>query len=320
LPGFVKRDAGKKRNPFVVVFVLHDADTLINDRGTAFANEALAKLFQTMREQFPGDAVVSQLKTTEFALYLPEYESKTLVENIQRTIDIASQRCNKLATFSAGYFSTGLVEKKRSDSDKSTLAAEHSLDYARYAALSASNKPGSSVLFSPAVAASVLYESRKRHFYLQAAKDYTTLVEIGINNHSVENQAGLCAFEMEPRDSKSAIKAFIRATTLLPTDSISWRNLCMTLLDVGDAEGATSAFKKVFELEDELQKLPAYSAAMAMCAYELYNSDDSVITANVVLSLMRQGLEDIAKSAITVDEAKMRAGIQAIEITLRPRL
>jgi len=312
LPELVKEDTKQNRSPFAGVFTLHDAYTLINDRGTAFANEVLAKLFHTMKDEFPPEALVSQLKSTEFAIYVSQNGKRLLQNKMQIVLDTASQKCNNLASFCAGYYCSDSASKETPSGDKSKLSPKHTLDYARYAATVANTRAGRIVQFEPSTGATVLFDSRKKRLYVQAAKDYANLQEIGIRNAYLENQYGLCVFEKTPRDTPLAIKAFTEATSLSPKDTILWCNLGLALFDADDMAGASEAFHRVFQLEPEESVPPGYSVACALSLHWSYGQPGETVSKERLLALLQNALENASRSVVDVSEEAIQEAIEDI--------
>jgi diguanylate cyclase (GGDEF)-like protein len=312
--------AERKLKPFVAVFVLNESDMVINERGTAFANEALANLFRSMKDELPANAKISQIKSIEFAVYLEEISGSKIVENVKNTLSAANQKCKKLASFSAGYFCSQLVDKKEENKetgDQSKLEAKHTLQYARYGA-SIAGRTGKVIMFQSDKASHIVYYSRKKGLYLQAVEDYKNLVELGIKNAYLENQIGLCAIETSPPDYKRALESFEKATKLNPKDVTLWSNLGLTYYGMENRPSAASAFVEALNINPKHDEIPAgYLSVVGVCLYSLYKQKQEHIKDTELLRLLIGAKENFGKSVMGVSEDEINEGIKVIEKAIK---
>ena len=318
LLNIVRSDAEQKIDPFVAVFILNESDVVINERGTAFTNEALARLFRAVKDEFPVDAKISQIRNTEFAIYLQRIKGPEIVKNIETTLSVVNNKYKTLASFSAGYFCYQLMDKKEEKDDKSEVESKYTLEYARYGAFIAAGKSLGTIKFKPSMANDIIYISRKKGLYLQAAEDYKILSEMGIRNADIENQIGLCAIEMSPPDLTSGKEAFERATKLDSKSSITWMNLGLTHYALGNRPDGGLAFHNGLKMATEGFEIPkVYFGSMAICLYAVYKKNPKFMEIKELHRLLLEAKNNLKLSFVNVSEDEINEGIETIERAMK---
>lgn len=312
LSHIVNEAANKNLQFFVAVFVLNDSDLVINERGTAFANEALAKLFRTIKDEFNTNTIISQIRTTQFAVYLEDIDDPKIVNVLYKTLTTASQRCDRLASFSAGYFCERLMKKKKIKGDNSQLDSKYALQYAMYGASNAAMKAGSIVMFTPRIASQIILKSRKKGLYIQAAEDYKKLNELGVKTASLENQIGLCSFEMSPPNYKHAIDTFEKAIEINPKGELFRLNLGLALYESGNQDGAIASFIKVLEINPEYNTPIGYFGAMGVCLFNSYKDNPQSVDTAWLYTLLVKARDNFEKSVVKVSIDEIEEGIETL--------
>jgi hypothetical protein len=288
----------------VIVFALRRVEQLARDRGSFYVNQALANLYESLREILPLHLVVSQIQSTQFAAIITNRsreEVDALVENVLRR---AHERCGGVAFFRAGAF-VSLEELPEFDGDASDLNPFHALDYARYAVSTPEDKAQERAWFSPETARQILTDLRNRQLYPDVLADYVKLRSLGINNAWVDNQAALAAVSIQPPDKERALEAIRRAIELAPAAPILMANNAYIEFFFGDRVRAHVLFKAIPETFD-LPKV--YEAPMALAAYAQWQADPTQIDRFLVR-------DQLAKVA-TDSSGRLRTEIQSFLMSL----
>lgn len=228
----------------VAILALRDVDTLAKERGTAFVNTALANIYRVLREVFPIHKAIAQILPTQLAIVLADPDPSDLASRLSEALRTASDRCAGLATFCAGAYWPGSYLKPL-QGDNSTLRAENSLEYARFAVAPEGPESETVRIFNPSIAFDVLIAWRKKKRNQEAIVDYFRLKELGVEYAEVENMAALAALSVGEKERSLAIEAASRANALNPRNPIFKANQAYIECVFGDRARAWQLFSEI---------------------------------------------------------------------------
>jgi diguanylate cyclase (GGDEF)-like protein len=272
LENHVSKIIQDKESPIAGVFTLPRLQELKDQRGTAFANDVLAKLYQAIRELFPPSFVIGRLEATGFIVAGKALRNQELEGNINKIIAGARQLSGGLASCSVGLFVEEEFSKTSKDGDASVLDPKYALDYARYAAIEAAYSPGTHLYFSPPFLGMIIYHSRKERDHTKAIADYQRLREIGIKNAFVENQMGLTLLEgpQANRDFDAIIGHETLAIELHPKSGIIRANLALATYASGNRRLAYKHFSEAWKAEKGFDLPKQYYSEYALSMHSEY--------------------------------------------------
>ena len=262
--------------PLVASFSIDNVETLIKDRGTAFINEALAKLYESLTELLPVGSHLGLIQDTEFAAIAYILPAKAL-DFARQIITLASEKCNKHATFSAGLFVDPLPEVPPIKGDRSELRPEYAMEYARYALSDAKNKGNYSGIFTPDTAAQIMFSSLNKQLWQQGIEDYKTFKKLGINYFKVESYGAGCAMRSRDESTRELSReAGLRAIEFLPNHPILYSNLGIYEFRLNNPRAAFTAFKKAYAIAPDFKADPHVLRLIAMSNYAEYTAGGPV--------------------------------------------
>jgi tetratricopeptide (TPR) repeat protein len=298
------------RVPTAVVFTIDNMTEVSRDRGTAFVNQALARLFGSLREAFPR-ASIGQVPPTDLAVVTDGLDSDEAEQITKEAMDQAEAKCGGLVAFAAGLFS-GPVERESFGGDNSDLDKVRALDFARYAA-SREGRARRVSRFSPLTGSNVLLAHRRAKRYSEALADYRALVELGVQYSYLENQLALCLFERDDQDLEAAEVATRRAIGLDSSEGIFWANLGLILFAAGKRDEAHDAFSQAHTVDEGFATPEAYRPLEALSAWRKNEQDPGAIPAEQLRRLFEAAL-DAGRPATWYDDDELRRIAQELGV------
>jgi diguanylate cyclase (GGDEF)-like protein len=272
----IKAAGSSETFPVVAVFVLSNVDDLLNARGTAFVNEALARLFAAMKEVLPSATLFGQLHSTELAA-IATMKPEGALEVAKNVIGHAASQCYGLGKFAAGLFIDSPEEQTEESNETSKIDREYALDCARFAATFASDTVDAATIFSREIAEKLMRTTYENRLYRKGIEDYRTFVKMGIQDMAVENLGALCAFSLDDNSETDLMfEAGERALKLSPGNDVLARNLAVFHHDVGNYSEAHTYFELASQLVPVEDIAPSIIRVRALCYYMAYESGKAV--------------------------------------------
>lgn len=287
--------------PVVSVYVIDNVQVLLQERGTAFVNEALSQLYQIVKSDMPHGAHIGQIQETEFAT-ISFGEIKSAYATASKIVLKAKDACKGLATFKAGMWCDG-------SEDESTLKREHALYYARYAASHASMIGESVVVFNTESVVKAMYKLHAQQVYSQAVADYKELKHAGMVDYKISNVAAIGAFAVGDKDV--AMAAGREAVELRPDNATIWSNLASYEFRFVGRRAAYSSMRKSWELDPVLVRPGGFDCIAAMACYEEFKAGGAVDT-QWMLGLLKK-IEKANETATGVTMEEVSEAIRQIE-------
>ncbi len=267
----------------IAVFSINDVETLLKQRGTAFVNQSLAKLFGAIKNHFPATTLIGQVQDTEFAVVSTcNGDAEGIAADV---VESASQECHTLATFSSGLFLDPASESEELRGDSSVLELEHALDYARYAALHARQTGASVSEFTVRAAIQIVQTARKQQLYKQATEDCKQFRSMGIHNAELENLAAVCEFALREKNKEQLFAAAVTATDLDGSDPVYLANKGVYHCHYQEWSDAHKCFSQAIAIYPEFFDRKYAMVPMAYSAYKQWLVDNT-IPAQRVLDLL----------------------------------
>jgi diguanylate cyclase (GGDEF)-like protein len=242
LPTIVSELVGQGVSPVACVFSIHDVESVLENKGSAYVNGVLATLHEVIRERFGTDAHVSQIQATQIAVVSPSPDDTRLVtEKIEGVLHDASRACAQQVEFTCGCFVESWFKNKVGEA--SMIRAEYALEYARYA-LASRPKAGEFDYFTNGSAAIVLLSARNSRRFQDGIKDFEKLSELGVKSANIYSLAGFCANGLQ----QDALPYFRNAAILLSDEPSVWFNLAWAS-ERTDPDSAKSYFRKAVQAD-----------------------------------------------------------------------
>ncbi|NGY04137.1 GGDEF domain-containing protein [Solimonas terrae] len=253
------------------VFAIEAPDVVLKDRGSAFVNSSLAKLYTSITELFLPLAKIriGQIDQTSIAAVWSSHPPVETETAARKVVQHCETSLGGKIRFCVGIYDPS-IERKAISGDNSNLDPSKALAFAMYAASSDGRSNSSVQVFSPLVASRILAGARTRKKYDQALKDYADFQTAGVRYCFVENTAGLCALEGRQRDVSFARERFATAKKLKNDDAIFSANLGLTEYMLGNFEAAHLAFGGTKQAQPQAELSEVYRPARALAAYESY--------------------------------------------------
>lgn len=281
LDGFQQRvntTLGSLPGGAVVVIGLDNSAELASERGSSFVNRALANLFTSMRSHAAAGVPICQIHATQFAAILTATQLAAAQNFVRDCIAGAENQSGTEARFGAGVYTTDLGKAVIDGGDLSKLDGTHALEYARFAASTATPEHNICV-FVPNVASVIVSAHYSAHRFRDGLVDYHRLRDVGVVNASLETLGGLCALAIGESEKELALEASKRAMTLAPDSDTYVANAAYVEYQFGNPIEAAKLFSRVREpaaLPDVYKAQLALAFAAAYEAQLGYSTEESV--------------------------------------------
>ena len=188
----------RNSSPYAVVFAVTNADSIIENNGSAFVNRLLAELYSLIRKGMPRSPAVGQVQPTQLACV--GFDDNDLDDSeIARVLRQVDDAFGGVAKLVAGVYQEldRVKFAERQDLEelrKRPLDPAGALEYARYATLAARQYDKAIVHFDHLTPDVIIYMSRTTSTIEQTEKDYAELEKLGAVNSRARNQLGLAYF------------------------------------------------------------------------------------------------------------------------------
>jgi diguanylate cyclase (GGDEF)-like protein len=256
---------------FCGVFSIRNAVSVERDRGTAFVNRALARLYESIEREFDTTYDRAQVGIAQIAV-IGNSSSEDLMGKLQRVVEFAEKATNNLAIYCCGVVAPNSFTAEDSDGDESKYSPQYGITYALYA-VSDDLEGGKKIIpFNTEVLHQILYKYRRDGEYIKARKTYDETHLYGFNAATIENQIALCELLREERDF-NFIEQHIKVACDLDKNDKAYRcNLALvSFLQKRYAE-AYGLFKAGFDEKNKLGR--SYWAAYALSCH--YGAEDKL--------------------------------------------
>ena len=224
----IKKVMETKKNVLAVAFSLHEIGKVVEERGVAVANQALAQLYRLIRTSFPT-AKLTQVGASEFVIVtsFEEAHAKDLLNTIDEIVDEKPDGPKCLA----GVFMSSRV-------DTGNYRTEFAVDFARLALRTEQRV----AIFNSHTPALTIQEWRRAGRPEEGLADYSRMKRYGITSADLENIAGLCYAELPSADLPRAQECFEAAVFLEPKEVVYKLNLAYVHSRSGEYAEAYNAF------------------------------------------------------------------------------
>jgi diguanylate cyclase (GGDEF)-like protein len=258
--------------PFVAVFTISDLPDIMRDRGSAAVNNALARLFSSVREIFPNTAHIGQLQTGEICVVNGTVARIPGVETVKQALESAAKGYRGFE-FVTGVFCASDPDRVAFSGDSSSYDAKRAIDFARHAASTDGRNKETIAVFDSFVAFRIVRSHMTARRHLQGLADYKAFVEMGVKFSILENQASVGYFDKVPPDYPNALAAIERAIELNPAEPMWFANKAMVTFMLGDYQATWAQFRRAREINAEFLFPDAYQPAMAVAVGTLALQD-----------------------------------------------
>lgn len=152
------------------VVTLDAPSTVLKERGTAFVNHALARLYALLSKKFSTNSRIGQVNPTTLAVVGEASEEEGADKKARQILAECANAFSGKAKFVAGAFDQSITNRPALPGDKSELDASRALELASYAVSPDGRGQSDVQLFSPLISSRIVYGARSRRQYDQALK------------------------------------------------------------------------------------------------------------------------------------------------------
>lgn len=224
----IKKLMQTEKNVLAVAFSLHEIAKVVDERGVAVANQALAQLYRLIRSSFPT-AKLTQVGASEFVIVTSYEEPRA--EDLLGKIDAVVAENPDGPKCLAGVFMSTRV-------DTNNYRIEFAVDFARLALRTEQRV----AIFNSHTPTLTIQEWRRAGKPEEGLADYSRMKRYGITSADLENIAGLCYAELPSADLPRAQECFEAAVFLEPDEVVYKLNLAYVHSRSGEYAEAYSEF------------------------------------------------------------------------------
>lgn len=235
--------AADSRDFVIAVFSLTNWKDVQLKHGSWGVNDALGKLYNSMRNDWPQAAIIAQPQQVDLALISGVSKDTDPLKLAEKTVESGGGALPS-ASFRAGIF--------RSDSSEARSGAwnvppQRALDAAMYALTEASLRNVKASQFSLGTVNSILVDAYGRDLYPAVLRDYETFKSFGVERAFNESFAGASLYMMGKFDR--ALSHFDAAAKLQPSEGSNWMRRFQALCLLGRNVEAEKDFDKAVSLD-----------------------------------------------------------------------
>jgi diguanylate cyclase (GGDEF)-like protein len=305
LVAFIKNTADGDRWPSVCVLSIANLTELLRERGTAYVNHALAKLYGVAHSHFQTTFRIGQVNTTEIAVVGAGVNRKGMQARAEAVISESAMQCGGIPQFTAGIFAEPETD------ELANVDRKRALELARYAVSPVGRQEQSVTSFSVIVAINVLANQRVSGLYSNALADYRTFWEAGLRNAAIENLAAICAVEGDTGELDFARDAFSRAIEMDASVAIYKANLAIVLFRLNMRRQAYEQFLVLQSTHRNFVLPDNYMGPFALSALAALQDHHPGLKADDVRQLLARAAKIPAEKQHWVDPSELQAAVNS---------